>query len=153
MAASPVAAEQTKSSDPVVVPVDDINKVSVAAIDVARGMSDKVIATYITDDPDQAEQFRERWRGEMPDVPLMVIESPYRAFVVPLLAYVESLEDADPDSTVTVVLPRFVTTKWWEPMLHNQDILRLKSYLSKRNKETRVIELPYRLGEELPAGT
>ncbi len=145
----PSQVEGIQAGEHIVVPVDGINRVSTAAIAFAKSLSTKVTAAYITDDAEQGEEFRLRWQSSIPDVPLMVIESPYRALVVPILAYIESLEASDPNTSVTVVLPRFVTSHWWERFLHNQDILRLKSYLNKRSKETRVVELPYHLGDEL----
>jgi hypothetical protein len=83
----------------------------------------------------------------VPDVPLLIIESPYRALVAPMLAYVASLQRAEPGVNITVVLPGFVPRHWWERPLHNQDLLRLKPQLTKR-LGVRVIDLPYRLEEE-----
>ncbi len=56
------------------------------------------------------------------------MESPYREFVKPALAYVRSLEPG-PDHTVAVVIPEFVVEHWWENLLHNQNALRLKGAL------------------------
>jgi hypothetical protein len=145
----PRPSEGLEVGEHIVVPVDGVNRVSTGAVTYAKSLSDKVTAAYVTDDAKQAEEFRTQWEAAMSDVPLMVIESPYRALVVPVLAYIESLEAADPNSTVTVVLPKFVTTHWWERFLHNQDILRLKSYIGRRSKETNVVEFPYRLDDEL----
>ena len=141
-----VPAERLPMREHVVVPVDAINKLSVAAIDLAREMSSMVTAVHVTDDREAAERFSARWEKEVPDVPLLIIESPYRAFVAPMLAYVESLEAAEPDMGITVVLPSFVARHWWERLLHNRDILRLKPLLKGRPRIT-VIDFPYRLEE------
>ncbi len=130
----------------VVVPVDTINKITLAAIRFARELSSRATAVHVTDDRQEAEQFRARWEEEVPDVSLLLIESPYRAFVTPMLAYVESLERAEPDMKITVVLPGIVPRHWWERLLHNQDILRLKPHLEKR-PTVRVIDFPYHLNE------
>ena len=128
------------------VPVDSLNKVSLAAIAFVRELSGRVTAVHVTDDREEAEELRVRWEKLIPDVPLLIIESPYRAFVAPMLAYVGSLQRAEPGVTITVVLPGFVPRHWWERPLHNQDVLRLKPYLRKR-PGVRVIDLPYRLEE------
>lgn len=142
-----VPAVRLPARHQLIVPVDGINKITMAALDFVRELSSNVTAVHITDDREEAEQFRERWQKAVPDVPLLLIESPYRAFVAPMLAYVESLERAEPDIGITVVLPSFVPRHWWERLLHNQDILRLKPHLSKRPR-VKVIDFPYRLQED-----
>ncbi len=142
-----VPAERPPTREHIVVPVDDINKVSLAAIAFVRELSGRVTAVHVTDDREAAEELQARWEKLIPDVPLLIIESPYRAFVAPMLAYVGSLQWAEPGVNITVVLPGFVPRHWWERPLHNQDVMRLKPYLKKR-PGVRVIDLPYRLEEE-----
>jgi amino acid transporter len=132
----------------VVMPVGDIDKMTLAAVDFVRELSGKATAVHLADDREQAEEFRARWEKMIPDIPLLIIESPYRAFVAPMLAYVESVERAEPDVHITVVLPHFVPRHWWERLLHNQDALGLKPHLRRRPR-VGVIDFPYRLeGEE-----
>ena len=127
-------------------PVDAINKVSLAAIAFARELSGRATAVHITDDREEAEELRVRWERLIPDVRLLIIESPYRAFVAPMLAYVGSLQRAEPGVPIAVVLPSFVPRHWWERPLHNQDVLRLKPHL-RNQPGVRVIDFPYRLEE------
>jgi len=141
-----VPAERPPTREHIVVPVDAINKVSLAAIAFVRELGGRVTAVHITDDRDEAESLRARWEKLAPDIPLLIIESPYRAFVAPMLAYVGSLQRAEPGANITVVLPGFVPRHWWERPLHNQDVLRLKPHLSKQ-PGVRVIDFPYRLEE------
>jgi amino acid transporter len=145
--ATMVPAERPPTREHIVVPVDAINKVSLAAIAFVRELSGRATAVHVTDDREEAEELRARWEKLVPDVPLLIIESPYRAFVAPMLAYVASLERAEPGAKITVVLPGFVPRHWWERPLHNQDVQRLKPHLKKR-PGVRVIDLPYRLEEE-----
>ena len=145
--ATTVPAERPPTREHIVVPVDAINKVSLAAIAFVRELSGRATAVHVTDDREEAEELRARWEKLVPDVPLLIIESPYRAFVAPMLAYVGSLERAEPGVKITVVLPGFVPRHWWERPLHNQDVLRLKPHLKKR-PGVKVIDLPYRLEEE-----
>jgi amino acid transporter len=141
-----VPAGRPPTREHIVVPVDAINKVSLAAIEFVRELSGRATAVYVTDDREEAEELRARWEKLIPDIRLLVIESPYRAFVAPMVAYVGSLQRADPGSNITVVLPGFVPRHWWERPLHNQEVLRLKPYLRNR-PGVRVIDFPYRLEE------
>jgi hypothetical protein len=76
---------------------------------------------------------------------LVVIRSPYRSLVAPLKAYVDALRDANPNATVSVVLPEFVPAHWWEEPLHNQTALRLKFAL-RSDRGVVVINVPNQLG-------
>jgi hypothetical protein len=134
--------------DHVIVPVDGVNKISLGAIGMAREMSRMVTAVHLTDDPARAEAFREEWSIAVPDIPLLVIESPFRAFVAPMLAYIESLERTE-SQRITVILPSFVVSHWWERFLHNRDVLRLRPFLRER-ESIRVVDFPYRIKDEAP---
>jgi hypothetical protein len=74
----------------------------------------------------------------------MIIESPYRALVAPMIACIEHLEAAEPDTQITVVLPTVKERHWWEALLHNRDILRLRPLLRDRERVT-IVEFPYDL--------
>jgi amino acid transporter len=139
-----VPAERLAAREHVVVPVDAINKVTLAALGLVRELSSRVTAVHVTDNKEEAEELRARWEETIPDVRLLVIESPYRAFVAPMVAYVGSLQRSEPGVPIAVVLPSFVPDHWWERLLHNRDILRLKPHLSKR-PGVRVIDFPFRL--------
>ena len=79
---------------------------------------------------------RERWEKQLPEVPLVIVESPYRALVGPLLAYLDVLDQtwpADKAAPVTfVVIPEFVARHWWERILYNQSANRLRRALLGR---------------------
>ena len=75
---------------------------------------------------------------------LVIIESPYRSLVSPLVSYVDALRDANPGTVITVVLPEFVPAHWWERLLHNQTALRLKFALYGQRGVV-VANLPYHL--------
>jgi hypothetical protein len=142
----PTTASVELSRERVIIPVDDVNRITMNAVQVAREISDNVTAVHITDDTEEATAVGERWKRAAPDIPLQVIESPYRSFTAPLLAYVESIAGAAgevPGQKVVVILPTFAPRHWWERVLHNRDVLRLKPFL-KANDAVRVIECPYR---------
>ena len=84
---------------------------------------------------------------QLPDVPLVIVESPYRALVGPMLAYLDVLDEtwpADREEPITfVVIPEFVARHWWERILYNQSANRLRRALLGR-KHTVVVNVPYR---------
>ena len=90
---------------------------------------------------------RERWERQVPGVPIMIVESPYRALAGPLLAYLEVLDRAWPpdkvDPVTFVVIPEYVARHWWERILYNQSARRLRSMLLGR-PNTVVVDVPYR---------
>jgi len=131
----------------VLVPVDEINKITLGAVGMARALSSLVTAVHLTDDRARAEEFRERWNEAVPDVPLLLIESPYRAFVAPMIAFVESLERSEPGRQISIILPSFAARHWWERLLHSHDVSRLRR-CAKALKTVRVVEFPYYPGSE-----
>ena len=140
----PVAspADPGARHDVAIVPVDDITKITAGALAMAQEIAASVTAVHLSDDRDDAEAFRDRWYNLLPDVPLLIIESPYRAFAAPMLAYIESLVRSNADATVLVVLPGFKAHHWWESLLHNRAIRRLKPYLAAY-PGVRVIDFDY----------
>lgn len=132
-----------------VVPLSSLNSVSLSALDYARSLSTNVTAVHIVEgeDVEEAEHFNKMWREKMgeTDINLVIIESPYRSLIGPLLAYVDALDRQHSDDTITIVLPEFLPAKWWEYLLHNQSALRLKAALLFR-PNTVVADVPYLLG-------
>ncbi|MCZ6507256.1 MAG: APC family permease [Acidobacteria bacterium] len=135
----------------VVVPVDAINKITTGAIDMAREISRNIAAVHLADNREEAEEFRQRWNDLIPDVPLLIIESPYRAFAGPMLAYIDSLERSEGDAPITVILPGFRAHHWWESLLHNQAIRRLRPFLDE-HENVRILDFDYdvRLPDRAP---
>ncbi len=78
------------------------------------------------------ERLREDWTSYGMGIPLRVLPSPYRRMVEPILEEVERLLKAEPELALTVVLPEFITSHWWQQFLHNQSALRIKAALLLR---------------------
>ncbi len=131
----------------VVIPVAGINRAVVQAVNVGRSIADDVLAVLVTDDTEEAARLRARWTTQLPDVPLVVVESPYRQLVNPVLAYLDVLDrmwPADREEPITfVVIPEFVARHWWERVLYNQSANRLRRALLGR-PHTVVVNVPYR---------
>lgn len=138
----------------VVVPIAAINRVARQTLAYARSISDNVSAIHISDDEDEIDETRKAWTDLATDVPLVIIESPYRSLVGPLLRYLDELQKQAPAATLTVVLPEYVPRHWWEQILHNQTALRIKAALLFR-PGTVVISVPYHLERNapVPSGT
>jgi amino acid transporter len=134
----------------VVVPVPGINRAVVQAVNVGLSIDPNIQAVLISDDPDEAVAIRKRWDKQLPDVPLVIVESPYRALVAPLLSYLDVLDrawPADKDAPITfVVIPEYVARSWWERILYNQSAKRLRAALLGR-PHTVVVNVPYRREE------
>ena len=79
-------------------PVAGINRAVIQALNVARSIADDVLAVLVTDSPDEGAAIRERWERQLPEVPLVIVESPYRAIVGPVLAYLDVLDQMVPGS-------------------------------------------------------
>jgi len=133
--------------DRVLVPVPGISRAVVQAINVGRSISDDVQAVLISDEPEEATAIRDQWERQLPDVPLVIVESPFRALVGPLVAYLDVLDRARPaekEAPITfIVIPEYVARSWWERLLFNQSAKRLRTALLGR-PHTVVVNVPYR---------
>jgi amino acid transporter len=135
------------ATDPIViVPVARLDRTALQAIAFANSISPTATAVHITNDPDSAAEIRRRWPEWAGETELVVVESPYRALVGPLLRYLDALQAQDPDQPVVVVLSEVVPRHWWENFLHNQTALRLKLRLFRR-PNTIVADVPYHAPE------
>jgi len=130
-----------------IVPIPTINRATVRAINVARSITTEVSAVFISEDPDQSAEMRAEWDRRVPGVPLVIVESPYRALAGPLIAYLDVLDRAWPPGKTQpitfVVIPEYVARHWWERVLYNQSARRLRSILLGR-PHTVVVDVPYR---------
>ena len=131
----------------VIVPISRIDRASMRALAIARGLGGDAYAVHISFDTEGAKLFKRRWEQVVgPDIPLDTIISPYRALMPPLLRYIDAVDRGDPGRPIIVVLAEFVPTHWWEALLHNQTALLLKLRLFGR-RNTSVLDVPYHLDE------
>lgn len=131
----------------VIVPVNGLNQVSLRTLSYAKTHSDDVTAIFASDNSDKIDQLREKWAEAGLDIPLVGLETQYRAVIGPILFYIDDLRRHNPDQTITVVIPEFVTAKWWQRLLHNQTAFRLKASLFLRPGVV-IISVPYHLEKE-----
>ncbi len=131
----------------VIVPVSTLHRGTINALKYAEAIAPgNVTAVHISLDPEQTRRVQEYWPKWGGDVPLVILDSPYRSLVRPLVAYVEEVDARWSNDVVTVVLPEFVPARWWHHLLHNQTSLLIKgALLFSRNKV--VTSVPYKLEE------
>jgi amino acid transporter len=136
----------------IVMPVSSLNQVTIRTLAYARSLNDNVVAVHVAADEEaeQVAKLQEKWHKWIPDVPLVIVESPYRALLRPLLSYIDALHRQQPDRILTVLIPEFVAVRWWENLLHNQSALRLKGSLLFRPGIV-VTSVPYHIGLRPPA--
>jgi amino acid transporter len=141
------AGKEVAAEPIVIVPVARLDRTARQAIAFANSISRNATAVHITNTPESAAELRERWPDWAGETALVVVESPYRALVGPLLRYLDALQAQDPGRPVLVVLSEVVPRHWWENLLHNQTALRLKLRLFSR-PNTIVADVPYHLPED-----
>jgi hypothetical protein len=106
--------------------VSGVHRGIMPAVKYARSIGEDVRAVYVEVDPEQSAELLRRWSRYVPDIPLVVLESPFRSLLDPLLTYIDEVERERDEDIVTVVVPEFVTEKWWTKLLHGQNGLLLK---------------------------
>jgi len=129
----------------VIVPISGIHRGVIAALEYAKSIAPHhVTAVYINLDEESTRKLREKWEQWGSGVNLVVLASPYRSLVRPLLNYIDRVKRRAHGDVVTIVLPEFVPAKWWQNLLHNQNSLVLKGALLFR-KGIVVTNVPYHL--------
>jgi hypothetical protein len=124
--------------------VGDVHRGVLAAIRYARALSSNARAIYIETDPESRRRLEDRWTKWAAGMRVVVLRSPYRSVVGPLLEYLDSLQRETPDTLVTLVLPEFLPARWWQQLLHNQTALLIKGALLFR-RGVIVVDVPYHL--------
>ena len=130
----------------VLVLIGDVHRGVVRAVQYARTLAPTatVRAVYVETDPARTARLEEKWGKWGLGVPLVVLTSPYRSLLRPLLDYLDQIQSRGDDQMVTIVLPEFLPRHWWQHVLHNQTALLVKGALLFR-KNTVVADVPYLL--------
>ncbi|MEU0342434.1 APC family permease [Streptomyces bobili] len=110
--------------------ISKIHRPTLRALAYAKLMrSDTLEALTVNVDPAETKALRAEWERRGIDVPLKVLDSPYREVTRPVIEYVKSLRRESPRDAVSVIIPEYVVGHWYEQLLHNQSALRLKGRL------------------------
>jgi amino acid transporter len=129
----------------VIVPISGIHRGVLKALEYAKAIAPgHVTALYINLDEEATQKLRTKWSEWGAGVELVVIASPYRSLVGPLVRYVDRRISLHADQMVTIVLPEFIPSRWWHHLLHNQTSLLLKGALLFKPNVV-VTSVPYHL--------
>jgi hypothetical protein len=125
---------------PTVVLVGQLHRGSFEAIRFARTVASDLVAVHVDLNGDRTQAFIKQWERQVPGVRLVVLDSPYRSLVDPVVDFVKQFEQEhrkDRNRFCMIVLPVFVTQHRWENLLHNQSTILLREAL--REQGTRVV--------------
>src|SRR5712664_2167994 len=136
--------EEPPVNNTVLVLVGDLHMAVVKALRYAQSLSPSPKAVYVELDPSATARLEERWSKGGCGVPLVVLASPYRSMLRPLLDYIGRIRERDANSVVTIVIPEFVPRRWWQHLLHNQTALLVKGALLFRRGVV-VVDVPFHL--------
>ncbi len=140
-----------------IVPIAELDRPSLQSLAYARSISPYVTAAHVAMDEHEVEAVQEKWErlqkhlAPEEETSLVVIESPYRSLLRPLLAYIDTVHTMYPEDTLTIILPEFVVAHWWEIPLHNQTAFQLKTALLSRSGIV-VTDIPQHLPKEPKEG-
>ncbi|MGC8780191.1 MAG: APC family permease [Anaerolineae bacterium] len=129
----------------IILPIGGVHKGTLAALRYARALSSDVTAVHVSIDPAEAERIRQRWDWWGQGTRLVILESPYRLMVEPLVRYVEEIAaQRQPNEVITIVVPQFVPKQWWANALHAQTATWLRFALLGRPGIV-VTDVPYQV--------
>ncbi len=134
----------------VVIPISGVHRGMVGAVNFARSIADNVTAVYVELEPGAGEKAQAEWKAWWPDIPMVIVRSPYRSIVAPLLQFLDETDVQHNDGQLaTVVLPDFIPGRWWEGLLHNQTAWLIKAALLYHRRqhglERVIIDVPFHL--------
>lgn len=122
---------------PAIVLVGQLHRGTIEALDYARSIADEVVAVHVNIGSTDRDKLQQRWQELESDIPLVILDSSYRSVVAPIVEFVDQYEAQHPGVMSTVIVPAFVTKRWWENLMHNQTTLFLKTAL--RTKQSRIV--------------
>jgi len=128
----------------VLVLVGDLHKGVVAALRYGQSISPSVKGVFVELDPEKTRRLEEKWGKWGMGIPLVVLNSPYRSLLTPFLDYLDHLLALGENHMVTIIIPEFIPSRWWQHLLHNQTALLVKGALLFR-KRVVVVDVPFHL--------
>ena len=127
----------------VILPISGVHQGTLAALRYARALSQDVTAVHVSIDPVEADKVKQKWETWGDGIRLVILDSPYRLLLEPLLSYVEEIAaQRQPNELITIVVPQFVPKRWWHNLLHTQAAMTLRLALLFKPGIT-VTDVPY----------
>ncbi len=129
----------------VILLIGNVHRGTLAALRYARNLSDDVTAVHVSIDDEETAKTRRKWDEWGEGVRLVILESPYRLLLEPLLHYIEDLDaQRQPNDTITVVVPQFIPKRWYHNLLHTQTAFLLRMVLIFRTGIV-ITDVPYQV--------
>jgi amino acid transporter len=133
-----------------VIPISGVHRGMVDAIRFAQSISKDVTVVFVNLEPGKEVAISKDWKDWWPDIPLVILPSPYRSVINPLLDFLDETDSLHNDGRqAVVILPEFVPAKWWQSLLHNQTSWLLKTELlyhrRKLGYQRVIIDVPFHL--------
>lgn len=111
----------------VILPISGVHRGSLAALRYAKALTNDVTAVHISTEEEETEKLRKKWEQWGDGVRLVILESPYRLLLEPLLTYIEEIAaKRQPNEIITIIVPQFVPKRWYHNLLHTQTALWLR---------------------------
>jgi hypothetical protein len=134
----------------IVIPISGVQRSVAEAVAFARGIAQDVTAVYVELEPGSGERVAADWQRWWPDIPLVIVPSPYRSLVRPLLDFLDETDRQHNDGQLAaIVLPELVPAKWWQSLLHNQTAWLIKAALLYRRRrhgyQRVIIDVPFHM--------
>ena len=125
--------------------VSGVHRGVLPALQFAKSIApDNTTALYVDMDAEQTAKVQRKWGQWGQDIPLVVLPSPYRSLIRPIMNYIDEIDKLYEDDVLSIIIPEFVPSRWWEHLLHNQTALLIRTALLFR-RGTVVINVPYHL--------
>jgi amino acid transporter len=129
----------------VILLIANVHRGSLAALKYARMLSPDITAVHVSLDPAEAERVCDKWNNYGEGVRLVILDSPYRLMIEPIMDYIQMLlAQRQPNEFITIVVPQFVPGRWWQNLLHNQTALLLRFGLLFKPGVV-IVEVPYQV--------
>ncbi len=130
----PAPATPAVAAHHVIIPVSGIHKGVLEALNYARSITKDITACYIDITPRVTERIILDWKKYGMGTELKILPSPYRSIIRPLLDYIEQESRSRPNTMITVIIPEFVTARWWQNLLHNQTAIVIRTALAFKRR-------------------
>jgi len=129
----------------VLIPIGGVHRGTLAALRYARTISDDITAVHVSIDQEETEKIQKKWDSWGEGYRLVILESPYRLFIEPLLKYIDIVDErSQPNEVITIVVPQFVPARAWSNVLHTRTANTLRNVLLNR-PDIVITEVPYQV--------
>jgi amino acid transporter len=133
------------SRNRIIMPISGVHSGTLVALQYARKLSDDITVIHVSIDPKETQKVMDKWEMWGDGYRLVVLNSPYRLFLEPLLEYIDKISKIQgPDETLTIVVPQFIPKHWWTNILHMRTADSLRKALLNRENVI-ITEVPYQV--------